>query len=61
VIRAALAETMKAGLVPIDTVTNGIMVFTEQKVSGETGTPLYRDFGHAFYNPLRDQIKFTHP
>jgi hypothetical protein len=61
VIRAALAETMTAGLVPADALTNGIMVFTEQKVSGETGTPLYRDFGHAFYNPLRDQIKFTHP
>ncbi len=61
VIRAALAETMKAGLAPKDTLANGIMVFTEQKVAGETGTPLYRDFGHAFYNPVRDQIEYKQP
>lgn len=61
VIRAALAETMKAGFAPTQTLANGIMVFTEQKVAGETGTPLYRNFGHAFYNPVRDQIEYKRP
>lgn len=61
VIRTALAEITRAGFVPTNTVVNGIMVFTQQEVSGETGTPLYRDFGHAFYNPVRDQIEFKRP
>jgi hypothetical protein len=61
VIRTALAEITKAGFAPTNTVVNGIMVFTQQEVSGETGTPLYRDFGHALYNPVRDQIEFKRP
>jgi hypothetical protein len=61
VIRAALAEITKAGFVPTNTVVNGIMVFTQQEVSGETGTTLYRNFGNAFYNPVRDQIDFKRP
>jgi hypothetical protein len=61
VIRAALAEITRAGFVPTNTVVNGITVFTEQKVSGETGTPLYRDFGHAFYSPVLDRIEFKRP
>jgi hypothetical protein len=61
VIRTAIAEITRAGFVPTNTVVNGIMVFTQQQVSGETGTPLYKDFGHAFYNPVRDQIEFKRP
>jgi hypothetical protein len=61
VIRTALAEITRAGFAPANTVVNGIMVFTQQEVPGETGTPLYRDFGHAFYNPIRDQIEFKRP
>ena len=56
VIHAALAEITRAGFVPPK-----IWVYTEQSVYGETGKPLLRVFGDAFYNPVTDQITYKQP
>jgi len=59
-IRSVLSEIKKAGIaLPGPLIL--IEVFTQENVFGETGTPLFRNFGWASYNSVSDVIEFKRP